>query len=495
MKSSKLLYILLAAIGLKCSADSKSAAIDQVSINVARELETLAQLEASPLKAPQDKDYGQWALKTTTEAIRIIESNQLSTGDEFFRISKFVLIAENAFLVSRVRYELLLSAAALGNTEAEKQLAVGWDELMHSLGQPLRTDFEDLAQKQPEFYLKESAPARVTAVLREPSAARRAAKAWAINPELKSIVDADQADRRNWAKLSDDEKKSAGKRDRQRNKRIQEIVAAEELNTAADFANAALVMQHSASFPGYQTAHELAVCSLLLGDRGLGRWLVTATYDRLLRSVGHRQRFGTQYISLGGPIVLVQVDANGICDAQRKALGCPSLEQARNRNQTRAGELTNQVAEFTQLNGRIRDPKFGIDAKLPEGWTLRQVHRWGDQQTTLFFGIDSHPDTVPSFYYQVFHKRKTAISVDLTTLAQEEIKKKQSSRQDTASDYTNRTDSLKRLALGENTAFSWIADFTNPDGEKYAEYFIRLRTESADTLFFVKAPAADIDEV
>src|SRR6185436_1921947 len=120
-------------------------------------------------------------------------------------------------------------------------------------------------------------------------------------------------------------------RDNARNLRTREIIAAGELRTAADFSAASLVMQHSSHFSGYQIAHELAVCSMLLGDRGRGRWLIAATYDRMLGSIGHDQRFGTQYhgYGSGGASVLGLVDTAGLCDAERKALGCPTLEESK----------------------------------------------------------------------------------------------------------------------------------------------------------------------
>src|SRR5207248_3325419 len=156
--------------------------------------------------------------------------------------------------------------------------------------------------------------------LRDPEKARVAAKSAQRNAEVKKIVDADQADRRNWDKLTAEEMKATGERDSARNLRTREIIKVGELHTASDFANAALVMQHSASFAGFQTAHELAVCSMLLGDRGTGRWLVAATYDRMLGSIGHDQRFGTQYAATAGTNPLVKVDPAGIADGERKAL-------------------------------------------------------------------------------------------------------------------------------------------------------------------------------
>jgi hypothetical protein len=459
---------------------------------------TLALLEAQPAKAPTDSGYWPFALQQTNQAIELIESNTLKTADEFFRISKFVSASDNRFRTARVRYELFLAAAALGHTEAEHELASAWDDLLAVLGRPLRTDFEGLAQKHAEYadyYGLDAAPACVQAILREPEKARIAAKSAQRNAEMKKIVDADQADRQNWNKLTPEEMKAAGERDDARNLRTREIIKAGELYTASDFANAALVMQHSARFSGYQTAHELAVCSMLLGDRGTGRWLIAATYDRMLGSIGHDQRFGTQYSGMAGTTTLVRVDSAGICDAERKALGCPTLEQAKNRdlNAEGAPETDKLVAEFSGPNRSVHDPKFGLTFTCPDGWKLCDVQRWGNQQTTLHFEITAVPEPSPGLYYRVFHQPRSIASESMPALLREEAKKKETSRRENSPDYTNRADSFKLLTIGGNAACCWAADYTESTNNKWAEYFVLIRTDVADALFFLQAPFAQIE--
>jgi hypothetical protein len=207
-----------------------------------------------------------------------------------------------------------------------------------------------------------------------------------------------------------------------------------ELRTAADFANASLVMQHSARFSGYQTAHELAVCAMLLGDRGTGRWLIAATYDRMLGSVGHEQRFGTQYSGgPGQPATMQPVDTAGICDAQRTALGCPTLEQAKNRtlggNRAAREAAAKLVTEFSGPNRTVRDPKYGLTATYPEGWKIREVLRWGDQQNTnrlrgrQRLGVESPVFTI------AFRREPRPMAPEvMTEFVREEMQKKEASR-------------------------------------------------------------------
>lgn len=459
----------------------------------------LAELEALPVKTPSDPGYRTAALKSTGEALQLIESNALSTGDEFFRVSKLVAATDNEFRGARVRYELLLAAAVLGHEQAEQQVAARWDSLLHAIGRPVRTDVNKVAERYPEQYQLEAAPASIQAVLRDPAKARADAKSAVLNAEMKQIVDADQADRRSdWSKFTAEESEALHARDNARNVRTREIVAAGELRTAADFANASLVMQHSSRFSGYQLAHELAVCSMLLGDRGRGRWLIAATYDRMLGSIGHDQRFGTQYYGFGsGPSTLGAVDTAGICDAERQVLGCLPLEQAKNRDVDGGAskEQSKLVAEFSGPNGTVRDPKFGLAAKCPEGWVVDSVLRWGDQQNTIHFEIPTQPEPSPSLYYRVYRQPKPMTPEALEAFVREEARKKQVSRRENLPDYTNRPDSFKAFTLGVNPAFSWSADFTSSGGDKWAEYFVRIQTDYADASFFLQAPASTIDKL
>ena len=305
--------------------------------SVASPTPALDELEA---RAPKDWTDQKRIEETTAETIALVGRNTLMSGGEFYRAAKLAAWDMRYYRTGRVRYELLLAATAKDFRDAEQDLPEGWDNLLRMLGRPLRLDFSGLVALNPDTFQLEAAPACIQAVWRNPAAARAALATAKPNPEMQKIVDEDQAVRKqNWSNLTQDELNAITVKDRERNRRTREIVKAGELHTAGDFANASLVMQHSQSFAGFQLAHELAVCSMLLGDRGIGRWLVAATYDRMLGSVGHDQRFATQFGSTG----LMWVDETGICDAERKALGCPTLNEERHRNMGGAAK------QFTRL--------------------------------------------------------------------------------------------------------------------------------------------------
>ncbi|ACB74561.1 hypothetical protein [Opitutus terrae] len=290
----------------------------------------LAALEA---RAAAENTYPNIAESFQCDLVRLVESNTLSSGEEFYRAARLAPPL-TGFREVRVEYELMLTAVAKDHLPAEATLPAAWDSLQQALGRPLRFDAWQLSARNPdnEQFSLEAAPKVIRGVWQNPAIAREAAKKTEDNAEVKAIVDADQAARGNWSKLSQDELLKMAEQDQQRNKRIRAIVSEGGLHTAEDFARAALVMQHSSGFAGYRLAHELAISAMLLGDRKMGRWLVAATYDRMLNSVGHVQRFGTQgrrTLVHGSQPVLDEVDERGICDGERQALGCPTLAEKR----------------------------------------------------------------------------------------------------------------------------------------------------------------------
>jgi hypothetical protein len=256
--------------------------------------QSLSDFEA---RIPKNQNDYPALMKFAQEVGKWIETNKLTSAEDFRRAAKLTPANLNDFRTRRVPYELLLVAAAKDDREAEKLLPDAWDSLLASLGRPIRIDRNGWVAKMhnPDFMQLDPAPPCIQAILRNPDQSRKSAGNAKDNAEMKKIVDDDQSVRQNFSNLTEDQLKAMMAADHQRNVRTREIVLAGDLHTANDFANASLVMQHSAAFLGYELAHELAVCSMLLGDRKSGRWLIAATYDRMLNSVGHDQRFGTQY--------------------------------------------------------------------------------------------------------------------------------------------------------------------------------------------------------
>jgi len=272
-------------------------------------------------KKPKDNQMAE-LVKYTDEISKKINADQPTDSTSFYKAAGLMKVPFFNYRTQRVRYELLLAAAASGNADAKKELAEAWDRLLVCLGRPMRTDAKGLVEKNSDYFILDSTPSCIKEILLDPT---KKSVVLNDNLEIKEVVDEDQAARKNFAKMTPKDLQEMQKDDQARIEQVKRAVLSGNLHTSNDYANAALVLQHSTRFDGYQLAHELAVCSMLLGDKGTGRWLIAASYDRMLNSVGHDQRFGTQYGIEG----LKRTDEEGICDSERKALGCPTLAQAR----------------------------------------------------------------------------------------------------------------------------------------------------------------------
>ena len=150
------------------------------------------------------------------------------------------------------------------------------------------------------------------------------------NPELATLYDEDQADRKpsggkpiDWAVV--------GPRDNKRLARAKALYAGGELRTGKDFLRAAMVLQHANKADDHLLAHELCVAALAKGERK-ARWLAAAAEDRFLMNIGRPQRFGTQYRSSGpnDPVKLYEVGP-GVTDGLRQEMDVPTLDESRKR--------------------------------------------------------------------------------------------------------------------------------------------------------------------
>jgi hypothetical protein len=139
------------------------------------------------------------------------------------------------------------------------------------------------------------------------------------NPELKTLCDEDQADRKAEKGKAIDFN-LVGPRDARRLWRVKAIYFNGKVDTASDYFRAALILQHGNGAEDFLLAHEFAIVAVRKGYAGNAVSLVAATEDRFLLEIGRKQRFGTQ---LAEPIV---VDGN-ITDHLRADFGVPSLAE------------------------------------------------------------------------------------------------------------------------------------------------------------------------
>ena len=376
---------------------------------------SIADLEA---RAHKENNYPNISPSFHPEVIRLVESNTLTTGDDFFRAALLAGECIENYRSARTCYELTLAAAAKGNIEAKKSVADHWDRLLVTLGRPMRLDVFGYVSNFPdqEKFSLDPAPKVIQELLRHPTEALDAASKATNNPEVQKIVDADQTVRANWDKLSEADMKAVSANDHQRNLRIREIVDTGGLHTARDFANASLVMQHSSVFAGYELAHELAVCSMLLGAQDTDLWLVAATYDRMLNSIGHDQRFGTQHaIAFLGQVSseLSPTDETGISDLERIALGCPSLAEKRGNLLVSAAWSLIAKVEYAKAETIARKAVFEQEKAYPKGdWRVfRSLRALG----VSLAGEKKFSEAEPFFLnaYAVLKKNEPTLSPEL----------------------------------------------------------------------------------
>lgn len=148
------------------------------------------------------------------------------------------------------------------------------------------------------------------------------------NAQLSEIKAADQADRApgqdniDWSVVS--------VRDAERRTEVRKILAAGQIRTAADYLAAALIFQHSESADDIRIAHSLATIAYSLAPESHdARFLLAATWDRLMMRLKRPQWYGTQYVKQGDLWVLYDLDESAATDEERKRLGGRTLAESR----------------------------------------------------------------------------------------------------------------------------------------------------------------------
>ena len=151
------------------------------------------------------------------------------------------------------------------------------------------------------------------------------------NAELKHLYDEDQADRQPAYEGKPVDIPALARRDDERERRVKELYAADQLRTGPDYYNAAMILQHALTPDDFLLCHDLCVVAIGKGEPR-AKWLAAASMDRFLVSIGRPQRFGTQYGAArpGFPIRLSPVDAT-VTDRLRMELGVPPLAELKQR--------------------------------------------------------------------------------------------------------------------------------------------------------------------
>lgn len=155
----------------------------------------------------------------------------------------------------------------------------------------------------------------------------------AASAKMAEIFAADQAARSGGPGAMDWD--TVARQDRERRVETLKLLQSGRLSTPADFVGAAFLFQHGDCPAAYELANKLASQAIAAGERPDGtphpaaRFIFAATYDRWQRSLGRPQKYGTQYLSVGGgcnyrfePYDLTTTDA------ERAEYSLPTLAEA-----------------------------------------------------------------------------------------------------------------------------------------------------------------------
>jgi hypothetical protein len=179
------------------------------------------------------------------------------------------------------------------------------------------------ATMQPMEFVRTTGPAPGVFTGWEAGCGYRAGAVKASNAEMQQIYDADQAPRQDPGKLSAAEWAVIDRKDAERRSRTRELLAAGRLSTGDDFRLAAFIFQHGNSPGDYLLAHTLASIAVARGDAS-ATWIMTATLDRYLQSIGQSQIYGTQFKATPDA-TQEPFDRALISDGLRRELGVPML--------------------------------------------------------------------------------------------------------------------------------------------------------------------------
>jgi hypothetical protein len=147
-----------------------------------------------------------------------------------------------------------------------------------------------------------------------------------VNAELVRLYEEDQADRRGGFESIDWSKVSV--RDAEREKRVEEILAAGGAKVSDDYYHAAMIYQHGTTPEQAARAHELALKAVELDAKNeRAKWLAAASEDRRLMYEKRPQKYGTQYTKKDGTWVLWDVDPS-VTDEERAEWNVPPLAEA-----------------------------------------------------------------------------------------------------------------------------------------------------------------------
>jgi hypothetical protein len=158
-------------------------------------------------------------------------------------------------------------------------------------------------------------------------------------------------------------------------------------------------------------------------------------------------------------------------------------------------EIPMPIAQMLQPGNKFEDVLLGVSATFPEGWSVRQAIRWGDnnRQITVFLA-PAEGQAIPSMYYQDYPNGAPPPGESEAMLREMAQKKEESRSANGANDYKNDPDSFVFREINGRPTLSYFATYTRGN-DVQAEYFMRILGQKSYVMFFVRGPAKDVQAV
>ena len=217
------------------------------------------------------------------------------------------------------------------------------------------------------------------------------------NSELQKMYDEDQSSRMSknidWSILS--------KQDKEREKRVYEMIKSGQIITGRDYYNSAMIFQHGNDTIASSMAVKHMKKAIEL-DTTINKWLLAAAIDRDLMRQGKPQIYGTQYIknnTTNGQFVRYQIDSTKISDKERKEYNVETLAEqlVKERNMN-----LKPISEFHATSNSIKQTiKF-----------IKSEHKKKLKSTTY----NTSEEELNSFGYELLNSKKEKDALEIFIL-------------------------------------------------------------------------------
>jgi hypothetical protein len=152
------------------------------------------------------------------------------------------------------------------------------------------------------------------------------------------------------------------------------------------------------------------------------------------------------------------------------------------------------LGEIVTDDRSIRDPLYGLTLRYPQGWIVRGVTRWGDRETTVYFGAPNAANAFVTLYYRMYTTPVALPSDPESFLRTEATQKAERRVNGGLADYANVVDSFAFKTVGNLPALNYSARFS-AGGKTHVEYIVRVLSPKGVATFLLRAPLDELESV